>query len=143
MLVILLLGMLESIEELLMVESHMGDCLLPVQQSFFAPASFSLVYSSNSKYFNSIGKEEWLPGKGTGSWELRHSLKLDSTFLKLLFHISRFVTDQDVKQKIFVASEHWFVSRLTPVYIELNSILEKQITSSMNFDYTCKDCRSW
>ena len=42
MLVILVLRMFESIEELLMVQSHMGDRLLPVQQSYVASAENNL-----------------------------------------------------------------------------------------------------
>merc|ERR1712130_523756 len=73
-----------------MVNSHMGDRLLPVHQSFLAS------------------------GKRARSWELGHSFILGSSFLKMLLHEAGFVADEDVKQKISVAFEDCFVSRFTP-----------------------------
>ena len=66
------------------------------------------------RYPGQLVEKEVLPGKRTGSWELGHPLKPGSPFLKLLFHKAGFVADQDVKQKISIASEDWFVSRFTP-----------------------------
>ena len=62
-----------------------------------------------------FSEKEVLPGKRTRSWELHHSLKLGSPFLNVLFHKTGLVADQDMKQKISVAPEDWFVSRFTPV----------------------------
>ena len=78
-------------------------------------ALFSVVVQKISIQLGQLVEKEVLPRKRTRSWELGHSLKPGSPFLKLLFHKAGFVADQDVKQKISIASEDWFVSRFTPV----------------------------